>query len=328
MTAQADSVVGLSIVIAAYNSAETLLAAAESVFRQHRMDFELIIVDDGSSDSTLDVARGIGRDNRHVTVLTQPNAGTAAAVNAGLRAASGEFIARLDADDQLADDYLVTMAAFISKHPGFDIYGIDLLSITPGEPDAPVFGWGDVRSTTLAEMLVRDVIPGAGTIARRDLLITLGGYREGILNEDYDLWLRALASGATHIHCPKALYRYTQGSAAQKTGDLIAQHESSIEIIEHLVATVSLSETDAEAAKTGIEQRRSILDDIRNWGGSTGYRLRDRWAKQDAASYERFLRRFLSDSSADRAFRLTHKVAWIVRPLRQAIWRMRIRSEK
>jgi glycosyltransferase involved in cell wall biosynthesis len=318
----------LSVIIAAYNAEDTLPTAVDSLLAQHYPDVELIIVDDGSTDATLEVARRIAVGHPNVTVLTQANAGTAAAVNAGLRAAHGEYVARLDADDELTDDYLATMSAFIGEHPNFDIYGMDLIRVSPGEPEAPVYGWSDVRSATLGEMFTRNVIPGAGTIARRDLLERLGGCREGVLNEDYDLWLRALAAGATHVHCPRALYRYHQGSGAQKTENLIAQYESSIQIIEHLTATTDLSDADKHAAQDGIDLYRDLIDDIEHWGGSKGYRLRDTWPEAEAEAYRRFLGRFLSDAGVERGVRLTQKVAWIVRPIRKAIWLMRSRSAK
>jgi glycosyltransferase involved in cell wall biosynthesis len=90
-----DSLV--SVVIPAYNAARTLKATVESVFEQTVQNFEIIIVDDGSRDDTTAVARSI--EDARVKVVTQANGGAAAARNTGIKAARGEYVAMLDADD-------------------------------------------------------------------------------------------------------------------------------------------------------------------------------------------------------------------------------------
>lgn len=87
----------VSIIIPAYNAARTLEETVQSALSQTMSDFEIIIVDDGSSDNTSEVARSI-KDER-IRVLTQPNGGVAAARNTGIRAAVGKYVALLDSDD-------------------------------------------------------------------------------------------------------------------------------------------------------------------------------------------------------------------------------------
>ena len=87
----------VSVVIPAYNAAHTLEATIQSVFEQTVKDLEIIVVDDGSKDKTIEVAESI-KDSR-VKVLSQPNGGAAAARNTGIKAATGEYVAFLDADD-------------------------------------------------------------------------------------------------------------------------------------------------------------------------------------------------------------------------------------
>lgn len=87
----------ISIVIPAYNAARTLETTVQSVFGQTVQDFEIIIVDDGSKDDTIAVAQSI--EDTRVKVLTQPNGGASAARNTGIKAAKGEYVAFLDADD-------------------------------------------------------------------------------------------------------------------------------------------------------------------------------------------------------------------------------------
>lgn len=106
----------IGVVIPAYNAERYLLEAARSVLRQSFADLELLIVDDGSTDGTLDVARSL-RDER-VRVLTGPNRGRAHARNTGIAAASpSELIALLDADDVWDADKLETQVEYLARHP-------------------------------------------------------------------------------------------------------------------------------------------------------------------------------------------------------------------
>lgn len=89
----------VSVVIPAYNAARTLKATVQSVFGQSLQDFEIVIVDDGSKDDTLEAAEAIAASDSRVKVAAQPNSGAAAARNAGIKAARGEYVAFLDADD-------------------------------------------------------------------------------------------------------------------------------------------------------------------------------------------------------------------------------------
>lgn len=89
----------VSVIIPAYNAARTLEMTVQSVYGQSLQDFEIIIVDDGSKDNTLEVAQRIAASDSRIKVIAQPNSGAAAARNAGIKAAAGEYVAFLDADD-------------------------------------------------------------------------------------------------------------------------------------------------------------------------------------------------------------------------------------
>ena len=108
---------GFSVIIPAYNSAETLATAVESVFAQTWQAHEIILIDDGSTDDTLHVARGFGD---RVRVIHQPNAGVAAARNRGAEVATGNWLAFLDADDWYYPDRLRWHAEWIMRDAGLD----------------------------------------------------------------------------------------------------------------------------------------------------------------------------------------------------------------
>src|SRR5262245_36702982 len=92
----------VSVITPAYNAASYLPETIASVLAQTHRDFELLIIDDGSTDDTLEVARRFAAADARISVASVPNSGPAAARNAALRAARGEFIALLDSDDVIA----------------------------------------------------------------------------------------------------------------------------------------------------------------------------------------------------------------------------------
>lgn len=106
-----------SVVIPAYNAAATLAQAIESVRAQSWPAHEIIVVDDGSADATADVARGFGAA---VTLIRQPNRGVSVARNAGASAATGDWLAFLDADDRYAPDRLRLHAEWIAEDAALD----------------------------------------------------------------------------------------------------------------------------------------------------------------------------------------------------------------
>ena len=101
----------------AYNAAEDLAGAVQSVRDQEHGDIEIVIVDDGSRDSTLEVAWGLAAEDPAIVVLTQPNQGPAAARNAGLRAATGDLVCFLDADDRYAPGFYAAASETMARLP-------------------------------------------------------------------------------------------------------------------------------------------------------------------------------------------------------------------
>lgn len=104
----------ISVVIPAYNAEKYIARAVESVLKQTRPADEIIVVDDGSTDKTADMVRAFGD---RVRLIQQPNAGVSAARNAGIRAARGNWIAFLDADDEWLPEKLELQLAHLQKHP-------------------------------------------------------------------------------------------------------------------------------------------------------------------------------------------------------------------
>ena len=202
-----------------FNGERFLEEALASILEQTWSEFEFVVVDDGSQDGTADILRGV-MDAR-LRVVTQPNAGMAAALNAGLRISRGRYVARMDADDRSSPDRLARQVAFLDRHADVALVGSSYRLID-----------GDGACSGVMPMLVspvavaRDLYTrspfGHGTVmVRRDVLEQLDGYAGSWWPvDDYDLWRRLLVEyrGA---NLPEALYDYRlheqNSSVAQQT---------------------------------------------------------------------------------------------------------------
>lgn len=186
----------VSIVIPAYNAAWCIERAVDSVLAQTFRDFELIVVDDGSTDDTAEVLavyRGALR------VVTQPNGGMSSARNAGIRAATGRYIAFLDADDRWLPDKLALQVEVLEARPDLAFCAaIATLENPAGEKIGEWRGLGSA-TTGVSEVFANHAAVAGGAsavLARRHLVQELGGFDTDLAGaEDTDLWIRLAARG-------------------------------------------------------------------------------------------------------------------------------------
>lgn len=125
-----------TVVIPLYNKAAYIAQTLQSVLKQSFADFEVVVVDDGSSDDGVRIVRSMG--DARVRVETQANAGVAAARNRGIALARGEWVAFLDADDWWHPDYLMTQRAAIQAHPNADVVATQLRALPDGGDWSPL----------------------------------------------------------------------------------------------------------------------------------------------------------------------------------------------
>jgi hypothetical protein len=176
--------------MAAYNAAAYIDEAIVSVLNQTFEDFELLVVDDGSSDSTPEIARSY-TDSRVRVVVRQSNAGVAAVLNFGTQLAEADLIALLDADDIACPRRLEKQVAFMSEHSECGLLGgacnlIDESGAHQGSYQPPC-DTGMIRWS----LLTRNVIVTSTAMFRRSVALAAGGYDERFgVGEDYELWVR------------------------------------------------------------------------------------------------------------------------------------------
>ncbi len=239
----------ISVLIPAYNRAWSLARAIDSVLRQSLHEFELIVVDDGSTDNTRAILEAYGDSIR---VLRQENAGVSAARNAGIRASSGEFVAFLDSDDEWLPEKLRIQYAFFENHPQVRICQTLERWIRNGRfvnaPDShkkkPDF--------IFAESLRKCMITCSSVMIRRSLLDETGLFNEALpACEDYDLWLRITCRDPVGLIAQEHLIRYG-GHPDQLSSKYTGNDRYRIRAILDLLSSGRLSE----------EQRRLTLSEI------------------------------------------------------------------
>lgn len=186
----------VSVVVGAYNAERWIEETIRSVLRQSYRAYELIVVDDGSTDGTADVARRFGEE---VRVIRKANGGSASARNAGIRASSGKYVAFLDADDLWCPRKLESQIA-----------ALETAAAAWGYSDAVFFdsstGTSLYRASQLHELHAGDVLRALvlgnfiltpTVIVRRDVFEVVGLFDETHrISEDWDLWLRVAARHA------------------------------------------------------------------------------------------------------------------------------------
>ena len=218
----------VSVVIPCYNAATWISSSLNSVAAQKWPALEVIVVDDGSTDGSVDLLRAHFPD---VRVLQQRNGGAAAARNAGIQAAHGDWIAFLDADDWWLPGKLQAQMALLATQPdaqmcttAWEVWKSEdpeparellgpLLHPKPAQGRGnPATGW------IYPELLLGCCVWTSTVVARTSLLRTLGGFDVSLkVGEDYDLWLRASRlTPIVRVHRPLALYRQHPSSLTKQ----------------------------------------------------------------------------------------------------------------
>lgn len=182
----------VSVVIPTHNRSALLKAAVDSVLQQGFRDHEIVVVDDGSTDDTVNVLKGY--DGR-VRWLRQPNRGASAARNAGVRASKGQLVAFLDDDDRFLPDKLAVQVHAMSENPeaGMSYTGA-YLEDPAGHRLARVYeAWltGDIYRRLVWRGPYASPIAAPTVMVRRAVLDAVGGFDEAMpVAEDNDLWRR------------------------------------------------------------------------------------------------------------------------------------------
>jgi glycosyltransferase involved in cell wall biosynthesis len=208
----------ISIIVPCFNAERWVAETVESCLAQTWSNREVIVVNDGSRDGSLAVVRSF--ESRGVIVLDQPNRGASAARNAGLRAARGEFIQFLDADDILAPEKIERQVAFCDARPETRLVSGEWARFTTTSADARFTAqpnWRDLEATEFLQQFFEagTMMHPAAWLARRSLLEECGPWDESLsLNDDGEYFARVMLRAGHIAFCPGARSFYRSNIAS------------------------------------------------------------------------------------------------------------------
>ena len=175
-----------------YNASRHVSEAIESILSQTYGDYELVVVNDGSTDDTLEIVQAYAQRDRRIRILDKANTGLADSLNAGMRMARGEWIARLDADDIALPDRLTAQMAYVQSHPGTVLLGSGFIEI-----DVSGESLRTCRYPAEPETYMRQIekagrfAPHSSCLYHKPTVERLGGFNPRFhRSQDADLWFR------------------------------------------------------------------------------------------------------------------------------------------
>ena len=201
----------VSIITPAFNSAPFIAETIAAALAQTCADFELIVIDDESTDDTIDVVHRTANGDPRVIVMVNAHGGPAAARNAGIDAARGRFIALLDSDDVWMPAYLESQLSMLGRFRDLAIVTANAINrggVLDGRPLwTRTAGW---RRLTLHDVITQDDAVCIMSLFRREVADRLGGFDVHFNgNEDYEFWIRAANAGFGIVqhYRPMGFYR-------------------------------------------------------------------------------------------------------------------------
>jgi glycosyltransferase involved in cell wall biosynthesis len=259
----------ISVAMSVYNGERFLPLAIESVLGQSFADFELLILDDGSTDGSAATIRRYAEADSRVRPVIRENRGLIASLNQLLDMAEAPLVARMDADDICRPERFARQVAFLTDHPDYGVVGSWSEDI--GEHGEALVRSGADHPLVHEEMLAaieqgEQLICHPAVMFRRDVVLSVGGYHAAFRHcEDLDLWLR-LSSVTRMGNIPERLLRYrrypdqvsARHSTEQQIGAVIARlaweerRDGRPDPTEHLSLLPAIDELDALFGRTGV----------------------------------------------------------------------------
>ena len=238
----------VSVVIPCYNHARFLGEAIESVLAQTHQQFEIVVVDDGSSDSTVDVARGYAG----VRCVSQRNQGQGVARNEGLRHIAGEFVVFLDADDRLLPHAIDVGLRCLAAHPEVAFVAGRYAGLGPDGIQRPFRHDPVVERDHYLRLLTNNYICMLATVMFRTAVVRhVGGFKFRAA-EDYDLYLRIARNHRIWCH-DQVVAEYRQHDN-QTTGNYPLMLSSTVRVLRGQRAAVRGDPRAEQALREGIRR--------------------------------------------------------------------------
>ena len=266
----------ISVIIPLYNKEAEIERTLLSVINQSLKPREIIVVDDGSTDSSADIVRHIiERYPKHnIRLVSQTNAGVSAARNRGVEEATGEYIALLDGDDCYLTGYIAEVCRLMTYYPtsdcfstGFDIVNHDKRIAAPCPEHE-----GEINPAVESLLGGYPIIPSTATI-RRSTLQTIGGFPVGMrMGEDQWVWVRLMQHGAKFCFSPMSLVRYSR-TASNRSAAIYRSEQSKHSISElynpegdrltnEYIARIGIGKAITQSVRGGTQDAARAIHDF------------------------------------------------------------------
>ncbi|MCC6839809.1 MAG: glycosyltransferase [Flavobacteriales bacterium] len=193
------------------NAASTLDEAIASIATQTFANWELLLIDNASTDVSTEVAKRWAAQDERIRVISEPTVGIAHALNTGLQHAQGRYIARMDADDTSHPERLAKQVAYMDTHPEIGVLGTRTSFATTVQKSSGMRWFVQWQNAILSphEHFVKRFVDAPlahpTVMFRRELVERHGNYNSGPLPEDHDLWLRWMDAGVRFAKLPEEL---------------------------------------------------------------------------------------------------------------------------
>ncbi len=214
-----------SVVIPVYNKATYLKETIQSVLDQRDVTFEIILVNDGSTDNSEEIIKEFLSD--HILLINQSNQGVSAARNTGIAAAKSDYIAFLDADDVWDPSYLTTISKLISTFDTIHVFATQCIIENKKRSIAPVYSIADLKPNETRVLpffessLISSLLTSSSTVVHKSALAEIGDFNIHLQStEDTDYWIRlGLKYAIAFKNTPLATYRFDGSSLSNSKID-------------------------------------------------------------------------------------------------------------
>ena len=256
----------VSVLLPVYNGGRYVKQAIASVLNQTFDDFELIVINDGSTDNSGEILREFAANDSRVILIERENRGLIESLNEGLKACRGELVARMDADDVCRPNRFELQVAYMQAHPECIVLGSRIQLIDPDgllmmEMGA-VLDHEDIDSDYMQGLYV---VCHPTVMYRRAVAIKIGGYRKEFLHaEDVDFFLRMAEEGRLAI-LPNVLLEYRQHLDSIGYAQAADQAASAIAAVTAAKQRRGMEITHTAPPSSGDVRKQSIGDVYRKW---------------------------------------------------------------
>lgn len=257
----------ISVVMSVYNGEKYLDEAIESILKQTYKDFEFIIINDGSTDKSLEIIEKYKKQDERIVLISRENKGLIASLNEGIKKAKGKYIARMDADDISLPNRFEQQIKFLEKNPEIGVCGTWVEVF--GENRNPTIWKMPIQDEELRPRLLFSVTFAHPSVMMRKGLINQYNlrYNEKYINaEDYKFWLD-FSKYTKFVNIPKVLfqYRYLETSISRVADNAKDEHryKTISSIFKEVLDELNIKNTEEENRlhfTIGLNERISKVD--------------------------------------------------------------------